>query len=1074
MLVATVIVLGLSLALFLQWSQSSNRASLGTVELEDGGGVGAEDRERLHTSAQEAPERSLPTPEGRSSRSPSPDSLTIIVHDRAGSPVEGAEVSLSSAGGGGDDSQLPSIARGVALAEAVEWGITDVQGRITWAILPERVGKKSLGAWITHPRFVGEFRRIEPGLGATLIDVSLDSAPEFTAMVVDVDGEPVPEATVYELGVSRQTARLYGCSWEGDALEEAQPPTPEFSLPLFVRVGSTGPDGTVSIPRPRASTVFVASADGRVSGLRPVDTSDQAVTLQVLSRQTARGRVHSAVGSLPLVGATVQCQWRSGTQRRPVFVSRVRSDGEWGPIDLPAFSQGLLSFRLSGGDLVPVEQSRSADQLLDTYVVDFYANNAGTQWAKVADSADQPISDARVEISWVTQSGELHAEAWTGPDGRAAVRGCPQTQCDFRVTKPGYAQYQWAGIYVVTPGDIEVTLQEAGIVTGEVRIGDRPVGEFQIHSWVADPGDSQIHHIPSAADGRFRLNTLPTGRVTLIASSAGLQESNPVTVDLAAGVPQSVVLQLKAGRAGYGQVVDSYSGSPILGAAVEVLVEHSGEVVGSKGVGATTDAAGRFEVSGLPEGSSTISVAYPGRVGVQGTGEVDANQRVNYGVIPIAARQDLAVRLLGEAPFETNDVWFMADGPEPIGYLPIDPSGQLMIPDVAPGVYSFMLVWDDGSVLKKREDLRPGEAWAIEFEYAKGGGLEVQLLPIEGQSLPADLKISAGFTSWSGEWVSRAVPVGAEGRSVFDYIPDGSVFIQVAQGSYINLLATKEHHLGGSNSRRVEIELSGRSIEITAVDPKGNLLDEGFITINPMDSTIRWVSFQHLNSTDPLTVGGISLDEVGVSVRHPELGLGFETVTMNPEGTTQVTVEVGNGLPLELRIRDLDGPVPAVRCMLIPKGVTTRGYQADSDATGALRYPGMPPHTYTADLDRYGYWPVDHEFEFRGEPVIELPIRRRGNFEATIYGAGGAQIHGLTVDLHSLEFDTPVSTWIESGRITSESGNLTSDVQGRVFAKGIPRGAYRWSLTKPDGSELSGVVEVPPGATANEVILLEE
>jgi hypothetical protein len=42
-----------------------------------------------------------------------------------------------------------------------------------------------------------------------------------------------------------------------------------------------------------------------------------------------------------------------------------------------------------------------------------------------------------------------------------------------------------------------------------------------------------------------------------------------------------------------------------------------------------------------------------------------------------------------------------------------------------------------------------------------------------------------------------------------------------------------------------------------------------------------------------------------------------------------------------------------------------------------------------------------------------------------------------------------------------------------VFAKGIPRGAYRWSLAKPDGTTLSGEVQVPPGGTASEAISLE-
>jgi hypothetical protein len=818
---------------------------------------------------------------------------------------------------------------------------------------------------------------------------------------------------------------------------------------------------------------LIAAKVDSVSEIALASERNTEATLHLSRSQVASGTVRAtAEVSLP-ADTTVECVWEAGGQREPLFVAKVQSGGAWGPCELPSKREGTLIFRLSGGDLIPVEEIRHTDPALRDFVVDFQALMGTSQWARVTNQKGVPVEGVRVEVEWASEKGRLRSVAWSNEEGRAELCGCPQTECDLRATKPGLVEFSWPGIYIVTPGDIEVSLVPAGRVIGTVVHAGMPVEDFRIYSWTEGPKSAQSHRVPRNAEGRFELDTISLDRVTLLASSPGYSESEPVTVDLSYGQTQAVVMELAPGVSGYGHVVDAYSGVPLVGATVQPLTEFSGEVLGPQGSIQFVDAAGEFEVQGIAAGSARVAVECPGRVSVRSEGQVDSSGRVNFGVIPLAERQDLDIQLRGTAPFDTSDVWFMADGEYPISYLPIGSSGHLVVPDVAPGIYSFLLVWDDGTTLKKRQDLRPGEQWSVEFEFSKGNSFQVQLIADEGGSLPEDLKISAAFSSPREEWVSRAVAVDESGVARFDHIGSDSVFVQVASGSWLNLLATKQVTLDHSGTQLVEIELSGRSLEIHAVDPKGKPLDEGFITVNPTDPSIRWVSFQHISSTDPLTVGGISLDEVVVSVRHSVLGLGLKTVAMQDEGLTEVTIEVGNGLPLELRVRDVEGPVPAVRCMLIPKGITTRGYQGDTDVNGALRYDNFPPGRYIADLDRYGYWPVDHELEFRGEASIELPIRRRGNFEATIYGLGGAQVTGVPVELLSLEFDTPVSAWLEAGKLSSETARLTSDVQGRVFAKGIPRGAYRWSLAKPDGTTLSGEVQVPPGGTASEAISLE-
>jgi DNA-binding beta-propeller fold protein YncE len=64
----------------------------------------------------------------------------------------------------------------------------------------------------------------------------------------------------------------------------------------------------------------------------------------------------------------------------------------------------------------------------------------------------------------------------------------------------------------------------------------------------------------------------------------------------------------------------------------------------------------------------------------------------------------------------------------------------------------------------------------------------------------------------------------------------------------------------------------------------------------------------------------------------------------------------------------------------------------------------------------------------------------------------------MVLELESFEFQTSVATWIAEGRVTSSTGSLATDVQGRLSLTGLPRGTYAWSA-----EEQGGTVDVFPG-----------
>jgi len=1012
----------------------------------------------------------LPGSSDRAQRAGRASGLHVRTVDTAGEPVSGSIATLWPLRDISDDGPpAPDFLEWDSVVEQALWAETDDSGHAWLPELPTAWRSMELVLWVTHTGHLAEFRVFEGSVVQDAAVFELEPTTPLRVLVVDEAGSAVPSASVYQAGL--ELSELRGFGYDGDPAEVLAAPPADFfrALGSFARRSVTSEGGEVSIPRLRIPTGLVASAGESVSALRLTPPRDSELVLRLGDRCTARGRLSFPAGTPVPVATRVECSWEDGLQRETLFNAPVAEDGGWGPMFLPRRPSGAYRFRLIGGDLVPVESLLAAEELRPDNLIDLEVRFGKTQPCVVTDSAGEPIEGVAVEFVWKTDEGSLRSVAWSDENGRAPLRGCPQVHGDLGATKPGHVEYRWKGIYVVTPGDIEIVLERAGRLVGQVLHEGLPVEEFQIFSWSDLPSDAEVQSFHGRRSGEFLLDTVPTGTLSLLASSPGLQESEVVVVELTSGEPQEVVLNLETGTTGSGRVVDAYTGDPLPDAVVDVLAEVAGQTLGPRGSPMRVAADGRFELEGLAPGSAQVLVSCPGRVSAQGTGRTGSSEGLEFGVIPLATRQDLEVQLLGDPPFDTSELWFMAQGEYPISYIKVDPSGYLLVPDVAPGIYTFMLVYDNGSIIQQRQDLRPGESWRVEYDFDPGPPLEIRLKGIDPADLPDAIQVGATFSTPANGWVTRAVGVNEEGVAYLNHLHGDTAFVMVST-SYYNLLASRNVELDHSGSQVVEIELTARSLEVQARDPDGTPLDEGFITINPTDPSILWVTFQHLTSTDPFLVTGISLDEVVLSLRHPELGLAFETVSMNSEGVTEVTIEVGHGLPLELHCRDIEGSVSAVRCMLIPRNVTTRGYRAESDADGRILYAGMPPNHYTADLDRFGYWPVDHEFEFKGESLIELDIRRRGNFEASVIGAGGAQLTGVEVDLRSLEFDVPVSEWVEDGRFPKGAVVLTSNVQGRVVAEGIPRGPYRWTVTKADGTSLTGTVEVPPGATVFESI----
>ena len=190
-----------------------------------------------------------------------------------------------------------------------------------------------------------------------------------------------------------------------------------------------------------------------------------------------------------------------------------------------------------------------------------------------------------------------------------------------------------------------------------------------------------------------------------------------------------------------------------------------------------------------------------------------------------------------------------------------------------------------------------------------------------------------------------------------------------------------------------------------------------------------------------------------------------QEVQMRPDGQTDLVLEFGDGSPLDLEVRDIDGGVAGVSTYVIPAGFIASAVIAKTDLAGQAHWPGVAHGEYSVHLDRYGYWSGYQTIQFEGQSPVTLSFRRRGNLSAVITNSAGSSLSSVHLDLHSVEFNTTVAAWLGDGKLEASAASLQSDAQGRVHATGIPHGVYRWTATAADGSTGFGEIIVPPGST---------
>jgi hypothetical protein len=203
--------------------------------------------------------------------------------------------------------------------------------------------------------------------------------------------------------------------------------------------------------------------------------------------------------------------------------------------------------------------------------------------------------------------------ARTGADGHFLIEGLEAGRHDLTATQRTVA-VAWARDVAAGSRDVILRLAAAGRLTGRVseRNGAQPVPAFTVVVVRRlGPLERETAAVRAFFDSRgtYAIDDLAAGDydVTVAAHGFAVPERKPVTI--AAGAGAVTDFELGRGARLSGTVIDGVSKKPLEGAAVSL--EGQAGLTGSIPLAtrATTDAAGRFVLEGLPPGRCSLFVA---------------------------------------------------------------------------------------------------------------------------------------------------------------------------------------------------------------------------------------------------------------------------------------------------------------------------------------------------------------------------------------------------------------------------------------------------------------------------------